>query len=526
MNYFKQLFLLLLVFSIRSFAQISPGELTRSHAGLEGLSNCTKCHVLGEHVEKSKCMDCHTEIRQSIAANRGYHSTAGVRGKNCWSCHSEHHGRNFKILKFEKKNFDHSQTGFQLTGRHSQINCEDCHQAKFIARDELKKKRTTFLGLEGRCNACHTDYHQATLGDKCQACHNTISFKPAVYFNHNQAKFRLAGAHLKADCGKCHIREKRNGQAFRRFTGLNFFSCTSCHKDFHDGKLGRDCQKCHSTSSFRSANKLVFDHDKTGFPLKGKHGGLSCEKCHRNGDYRVKLSYDKCYNCHSDFHKGDFTVNNIQKDCQVCHSVEGFTPSNITIEEHNKIRFALVGSHLALSCRSCHMTNNEWHFRLEGTKCISCHTNIHGVELTSKFMPENNCESCHSTETWHRVNFNHSTTAFELKDRHAEQDCRKCHYSEESKQYRFASTVSDCQSCHKDVHAGQFIVGDTTNCMRCHTFRNWRPDNFNHELTRFSLTGGHRNVPCIRCHPAVQIADMKYSKYKLSEIKCSDCHKA
>ena len=31
-----------------SNAQISPGELTKSHAHLEGMLNCTKCHVLGD----------------------------------------------------------------------------------------------------------------------------------------------------------------------------------------------------------------------------------------------------------------------------------------------------------------------------------------------------------------------------------------------------------------------------------------------------------------------------------------------
>ena len=65
-----------------TFAQISPGELTTAHADLEGLSNCTKCHELGEKVLNSKCLDCHSEIKSLITFGEGFHSSGDVKGQN------------------------------------------------------------------------------------------------------------------------------------------------------------------------------------------------------------------------------------------------------------------------------------------------------------------------------------------------------------------------------------------------------------------------------------------------------------
>jgi hypothetical protein len=38
-------------------AQISPGDLSNPHSNLEGISNCTQCHVLGNKQTNEKCLD-------------------------------------------------------------------------------------------------------------------------------------------------------------------------------------------------------------------------------------------------------------------------------------------------------------------------------------------------------------------------------------------------------------------------------------------------------------------------------------
>ena len=101
-----------------------------AHENLEGLSNCTKCHELGEDVKNEKCLDCHKEIKNQFIKRHGFHSLDNIPQKPCYECHSEHHGRDFKLIKFDTDSFNHSKIGFSLTGRHAEINCFDCHKAE------------------------------------------------------------------------------------------------------------------------------------------------------------------------------------------------------------------------------------------------------------------------------------------------------------------------------------------------------------------------------------------------------------
>jgi hypothetical protein len=181
-------------------AQISPGDLASPHAHLEGISNCTKCHVLGNKVTSEKCLTCHNEIQERITIQKGYHSSPEVKGKECFECHNDHHGKNFQLIRFDTAKFDHKLTGYSLSIPHNKIKCEDCHNVKFITDQRLKTKKSTYLGLKQECLACHTDYHQKTLSTNCLTCHNADAFKPATKFNHEDTKFRLKGKHISLDC--------------------------------------------------------------------------------------------------------------------------------------------------------------------------------------------------------------------------------------------------------------------------------------------------------------------------------------
>jgi len=343
-------FILFFLFQENIFSQISPGDLTKAHAQFEGLSNCTKCHVLGEQIYNSKCLDCHTEINDLIQKGKGYHSSSEVSGKNCWSCHSEHNGRNFRIVNFNPDGFNHNKAGFELTGSHKKLECSSCHQTKFISDNEIKKRSDTYLGLEQTCNSCHKDFHQGTLGNNCSNCHNSEKFRPAAGFNHDKSAFKLTGSHKNVECIKCHPTEERKGEKFQKFKGIAFSSCSSCHKDVHQGKFGSDCQSCHSTNSFHQINQSAFDHSKTNFPLVGKHNSVKCSDCHKE-NLSSKPKHGKCIDCHKDFHKGEFTENGLIKDCKACHNEFGFLPSLYTVEKHNTTKFQLTGSHLAVPCR-------------------------------------------------------------------------------------------------------------------------------------------------------------------------------
>ncbi|MBZ0199861.1 MAG: cytochrome C [Ignavibacteriaceae bacterium] len=514
-----------MIFSGLSSAQISPGDLTKAHANLEGMSNCTKCHVLGEQINNSKCLDCHKEIGQLVNHGGGYHSTSDVKGKDCWSCHSEHHGRNFRIINFDPDNFDHSKTDFILTGKHEKTKCRDCHRSKFVKDGELKKRSKTYLGLSSECIACHEDSHQGTLGNDCNSCHNTEAFNPAKKFNHSQTAYKLTDAHIKVECIGCHKIEKKNGKDFQLFKPVEFGTCTSCHKDVHLGKFGKDCTTCHSISSFKNINRQSFDHDKTIYSLIGMHKSVQCNECHKES-ITAKLKHEFCFDCHSDFHKGQFTGEGKIEDCSSCHNEAGFIPSLYTIDKHNKIEFQLTGSHLAVSCQGCHKKTELWEFKLVETRCVDCHENIHGNELSEKFLPKNDCTSCHSTERWSAIVFEHDSTDFKLLGKHIYVSCRKCHYVEninKANEHKFVSLSKDCVTCHKDVHFGQFS-SEENSCFTCHSFNDWKPVKFDHNKTKFTLDGGHKNIDCSRCHKTVKEIGNIFVKYKLEDFKCAACH--
>ena len=175
-------------------AQISPGPLATLHSHLEGLSNCTKCHSLGSKVTNDKCLECHTEIRTRVLQDKGYHASVEISGKACITCHSDHHGLAFDLIRFRKESFNHQLTGFRLEGAHAAKACADCHKTGFITDPAVKDKKFTYLGVSPECRNCHIDVHQKSLSSACSACHGNESFKPAVKFSHDKTRFPLKGS--------------------------------------------------------------------------------------------------------------------------------------------------------------------------------------------------------------------------------------------------------------------------------------------------------------------------------------------
>ena len=519
---------LMFFISFPSVGQISPGELAKVHTHLEGLTNCTKCHILGEKVSNQKCLECHTELKARIDIQKGYHASVEVRGKECVKCHSDHHGLNFQIVRFEKEKFNHDLTGFKLLGAHGKKKCVDCHKNEFIADPKIKKKKFTYLGLTNNCVPCHADYHQKTLSQECFTCHDNEKFKPATKFDHSKAKFKLQGKHLTVLCISCHKSSLKNGQKFQEFKGLKFDNCTACHTDKHQGKFGQNCKECHSEQSFTLINGTQdFDHDKTDFKLDGKHKLVACKTCHKSKITNA-MQFDKCTRCHTDYHYGQFAKQGVSPDCSQCHTVKGFVGSTYTIEQHNGSVFPLKGAHVATPCFACHKKSEKWSFREIGKRCIDCHKDIHKPNISEKYYPESVCENCHSENRWNLVNFDHGKTKFALVGAHVKKGCCDCHFKKEPDgkiRQEFAGMSVQCSNCHNDIHNKQFENNGATDCAQCHTNDAFKPaPKFNHNTSRFPLDGKHQKVACVKCHKPVQNQGLTYVLYKINKIKCEDCH--
>jgi len=527
--YLISIVLLAFGFRFSGFSQISPGELARVHSHLEGMSNCTQCHILGEKVSNVKCLACHTELKVRIDQQKGYHSSAEVKGKQCITCHSDHHGLNFLILRFDKDKFNHNLTGYKLAGAHSRKKCADCHKPDFITDKKIKAKKFSYLGLKQECLTCHTDYHQKTLSSNCSDCHDAEKFKPASKFDHQKAKFQLAGKHQQVACIDCHKTTLKNGQKFQDFKGVKAVNCTKCHEDVHNNKFGQNCAECHNNESFTVVAGLKnFDHSKTNFKLEGKHQKVTCKSCHKER-LTTYLKYQRCTDCHTDYHNKQFAKNGVSPDCSACHSVKGFTEFSYAIEQHNVGIFPLNGAHLATPCFACHKKQEKWKFKEIGKICKDCHENIHLGFISEKYFPAANCEICHNLNSWNEISFDHKKTLFELEGAHSKQTCRECHFNKEKTGHanqKFAGLTANCASCHKDVHVQQFEVNGITDCERCHNADAYKPaSKFDHNKTKFVLDGKHINLACDKCHKEVTAQGVSFVLYKIKEFKCEDCHR-
>jgi hypothetical protein len=248
--------------------------LAGAHSGVR----CTACHVNGVYKGTPKeCVACHS----SDDAHNGQFGTV------CSACHNTNSWKN--------ATFDHSKTGFPLTGSHSGVTCQKCHS------------NGVFKGTPSNCYACHAgnDKHNGQFGTDCGSCHKPTRWSD-VNFNHNNTGFPLSGKHAGVQCKACHS---------KGYAGTPS-NCYACHAsdDKHNGQFGTNCDSCHTPNGWGNAN---FNHDKTGFPLEGKHAKLDCKKCHQNGVYQG--TPDQCVACHNDKHNGEKGT-----DCAACHTPQGW----------------------------------------------------------------------------------------------------------------------------------------------------------------------------------------------------------
>lgn len=153
----------------------SPGKLSKVHGDLSGPDNCTKCHSPAKKIEPTRCLSCHKELDRRIKAGTGFHRD---KTEDCDGCHSEHNGENHKLVELHPADFDHSETGYSLTGAHREIKaCERCHNSK---NSPPGKHSRTFLIKDNCCSACHKDSHRGNQ-PICTDCHNTEDWNVDIW---------------------------------------------------------------------------------------------------------------------------------------------------------------------------------------------------------------------------------------------------------------------------------------------------------------------------------------------------------
>ncbi len=618
---------------------VSPGELSRAHASLDGSSQCDACHGSHARVEAARCLSCHEALAGRLKARRGYHAGLGNR---CGKCHQEHQGRGFDIIRWPGPidRFPHARTGFRLAGKHVGPECRDCHKPEYqrdarVRRFDAARRRKTWLGLSAsQCQSCHVDAHDGELGDRCQKCHDDRSFdKTTAGFDHDQTKFRLTGAHAKVECKECHKRpatRDARGNPKRRFDvpgfqrcdachedphrgamtpsrahlGLTCESChddsewarihyprakhsprrmpliggherlactkchgakaartprpacDSCHRDVHGGKFGAACKSCHgftnwtaraerAAPSMRDANAVeraerlgigkrelarVAFHDRTKYPLTGRHVTVACDKCHpkrRARGYKrfVGLSYGSCADCHQDQHRGQLARDQQPAPrCDRCHTTDGWPLVRYGVTDHDQARFALKGAHRATPCDACHPKSRPpaERFTYPRRACADCHDDPHRGQFGAA-----GCDSCHAATGFVPARFDHDATRLPLTGAHATTACRACHPEGSGQVVRYRGVDPSCATCHRDRHEGQFARPPARPCSDCHQTDRFTIAHFDHDAaTRYPLTGAHTRAACADCHHPVTLADgRRIALYRLKATDCTACHR-
>ena len=523
------IFLIHFGYSTKMMSQLSPGILSKPHSNLEGIANCTKCHDIGKKVTNEKCLNCHTEIKSRIENKKGYHISSAVREVSCFSCHNEHHGLNFEIVRFDKNKFDHKLTGYELTGSHLKTDCAKCHTSKFVQDVKIKTKPESFLGLVSECNACHTDVHKGELGLNCFNCHTTEKFKPALKFDHKKSNYPLEGKHKEVDCMACHKTEINGDKKVQHFKGLKYDQCSACHTDPHSKNFGPNCIACHRTESFTILNsKINLNHTFTGFQLKGKHRTIDCKDCHTKSWNNHAIAFkeytdvksDDCIQCHEDKHEKKFGSN-----CSQCHTEQTFKVNVIPIAfEHDKTDYKLEGRHESVDCNKCHKANKLE--KIPHSQCVHCHADYHQEKLNKKLGLTQDCSRCHTVQNFTETIFDldqHNRTNYVLRGAHQAVSCDNCHKKEAD--WKFVNVGTNCTDCHQDIHTGYLDsnYNPDPGCINCHTESSWSKVNFKHSLTRFELKGRHTELACSTCH-ARQNAGKREILFKLEKFECTACH--
>ncbi len=461
--------------------------------------------------------------------------------------------------------FDHANTGFELTGQHRFLNCEDCHA------------EGVFKETPHECTACHNSTlatgkpvtHISTV-EQCDVCHSTEGFAVSALVDH---------AVMGGNCVNCHDGVSAAGKNAAHLPTSN--NCTACHSTIawtpelvvdHKEVTG-NCGVCHNGSR------------ATGKPVNHLATTDQCAACHdpapalwqplAPGGFDHAQVLGVCSACHNNVRARGQTANHPVTDaqCDTCHSTVSFAFAELDhsafvngcVQCHNGV--IAVGkptAHLPSSdeCQTCHekrparfapvASANVDHLQVLGA-CVTCHDGRLASGKSATHMKTSEaCAMCHAPGPlpWKPVqvvNVDHGEVIGA---------CSDCHNGvvASGKAAMHARTSDNCQACHqsgpqpwspvtkpvdhnevsgdscKDCHEFSFITASLVapgkpidhiptpdSCDLCHDVNAWLPATFTHE--KLSIVNN-----CALCHtPGIRATAKSATHLPTSEV-CEACH--
>jgi len=239
-------------------------------------------------------------------------------------------------------------------------------------------------------------------------------------------------------------------------------------------------------------------HDKTNFPLVGKHRTVPCTDCHLKGV--MQGTPTECEACHWYRKQDDRYRLQLGLHCDNCHTPLDWRTIKANAWEHEQVTgFRLEGIHKTMDCFQCHKNNM---LTRQSSDCYDCHREEYQEardpnHVAARFPMD--CRVCHhSMLTWSGAIFDHS--AFVLNGAHQTAACSDCH-----RNGQYSGLPSQCVDCHLEdynnaVNPDHKNAGFPTNCESCHGTQavSWQGAAFIHST--FTLRGNHQTAACSACH--------------------------
>ena len=340
----------------------------------------TRFALTGRHA-KAACVDCHRKQTlpdggatahfrlgemgcEGCHANPHKSSPTAKAPPGTWAC-KRCHGTKAWNAVVERVEFDHRLTGVPLTGAHGRAACAGCHKPE---------RRDGPLARE--CAGCHSDPHRDELGQRCDRCHTSQSWRtPQRFVDHRGSRFPLTGAHAMVACRSCHSRQGRDTWRGTPTT------CDACHQTqtlgvqaFDHNKVRFGCNRCHATFAWAPAR---VNHN-LWWPLVGRHRAVEkdCSQCHTGAKF--SSTSGACAFCHGDLvaqgkTHPDHKALGFSANCENCHTPYGW---NQLLQSWHEGYFPLAGGRhagYANQCQSCHPAG----MGAGRFDCIHCHDGAH-----------------------------------------------------------------------------------------------------------------------------------------------------
>jgi len=238
------------------------------------------------------------------------------------------------------------------------------------------------------------------------------------------------------------------------------------------------CGTCHTAEDWK---QVSFTHERTGFPLTGRHQVVTCQACHAGGRFEQPVA-KACSACHRDVHAGRMGAR-----CDRCHDTGSWKEASFGPEAHRRTAFPLTGRHAVIPCEQCHGDRRDRAFARPTTACIACHQSNYDATATSSIPHAGtfptDCRGCHSTWRFSPGTWKAHDACFQISaGTHAGIGCKTCHTFglppiPSGPLTCTATPPANCMGCHDPAEHPSVpgFAPSNQRCYECHRFSTGTP---------------------------------------------------